>query len=209
MLHGSPLGNVRKALPTLIGGGSVIALTSLLVGGVARYWPALVFLIAAFAAAVVVVATPRRRWTAVFEKHLAWLPPALGLATYPYWLWVSSPVEIDSSFFQVSAQVLPILVLAAVVDIRRSTRLESHQLAFPLIAMIIGEIAALSVSAGVSDANASSFATVSAAFVAGVTAVVLALLADAIPAPPDDADPGGGMRRRDGPADDNSVEGCR
>jgi hypothetical protein len=115
----------------------------------------------------------------------------LALATYPYWYWVSSSSNIEQGFFDVSAQVLPVLVLAAVVDVRRSRRLESHQLAFPLIAMIIGEIAALSVSAGVSDANQSNFAMVSAAFVAGVAAVVLAVLAEAVPDDDEDQRSGG------------------
>jgi hypothetical protein len=112
-----------------------------------------------------------------------WFPVVVGLATYPYWYWYGRDANFSTSktFFDVSAQVLPVLILAAIVSVGATKRLASSQIVFPLIAVVIGEVGALSVSAGTDPADRTNFAIVAASFIVAVTAVILIALADAAP----------------------------
>lgn len=110
----------------------------------------------------------------------------LGVATYPLFYWIASQLGIApaSQFFEISAQVLPVILLAAVIDVRRSSNLKSHQLALPIFVVFLGEVAALNILAfgeggkGHLQAAAADFAIVAATLVSTVSALMLAVLAD-------------------------------
>ena len=76
------------------------------------------------------------------------------------------------------------LLLAAVVDVRRSATLKSYQLALPIMAAIAGEIAALSQvafgDAGPKNVAAleNEFAATTASLVSTSIALLMAVLAD-------------------------------
>jgi hypothetical protein len=101
--------------------------------------------------------------------------------------WTASRLDIEpaSQFFEISAQVLPVVLLAAVIDVRRSRYLNSYQLALPIFVVFLGEMAALNILAfGENEngrhlqASATDFAIVAASLVSTVAALLFAVLAD-------------------------------
>jgi hypothetical protein len=125
---------------------------------------------------------PRARYSAIFASIFGWLPVTLGALTYPYWYWyanwVNTPPEAD--FFHAAAEVLPVLLLATVVDVRRTKDLESKQLVLPIAAVFLGEVAALNALA-FGNAGPADFAAVASSFVTSIVALVLAVMADIAP----------------------------
>ena len=83
----------------------------------------------------------------------------------------------ESDFFHAAADVLPVLLLAAVIDVRREKDLQSKQLVLPVIAVFLGEVSALSALA-FGDAGSNDFASVAASLVSTVVALILAVMAD-------------------------------
>jgi hypothetical protein len=75
---------------------------------------------------------------------------------------------------------MPVLLLAVVIDVRRTKTLQSSQLVLPILAFLIGEINALDIIAFgiIGDGGSGAFATVSASLVSTVVALILAVLAD-------------------------------
>jgi hypothetical protein len=78
-------------------------------------------------------------------------------------------------------RVLPVLLLATIVDVRRTNDLEGKQLVLPIAAVFLGELAALNVLA-FGDAGPADFAAVASSFVVAIVALVLAVMADLAPA---------------------------
>ena len=172
-------------ISTLILAGLTVGLTSTI--STARLWPIALFLGLGTITGLILIGIPREKYPDVYFKTFGWLPVSLGLLSYPFWYWYSDQPHIvpASQFFEISAQVLPVLLLAAVIDVRRSESLESHQLLLPIIAVFLGEIAALNVLAfsepepgGRFDATPGDFAAVAASLFSTIFALVLAVLAD-------------------------------
>jgi hypothetical protein len=182
--------HLRKPDPfALIGMLSVLVLAVLTVarqfGDSAKIlWPFWVFVgvgtIIGFALWVI----PRENYHSIFAKVFGWLPVLLGAISCPYWYWydVFSPPSVpSSSYFETVAQVLPVLLLAVVIDVRRTRTLRSSQLTLPIIAFLIGEINALdAIAFGVGDGDGAglAFTIVSASLVSTIAALILAVLAD-------------------------------
>jgi hypothetical protein len=150
-------------------------------------WPVIVFVAIGIAGGGVLVAVPREKYGALFAKHFGWLPITVGLATYPLMYWAASRLDIEpaSQFFEISAQVLPVILLAAVIDVRRSRSLKSYQLALPIFVVFLGETAALNILAFGENGNgrhlqagAADFAVVAASLASTVAALLFAVLAD-------------------------------
>jgi hypothetical protein len=131
---------------------------------------------------IILIATPRERYVQVFINHFGWIPVSIGALSYWYWHWYATGQLISESFFDTAAQILPVFLLAAILDVRRSTTLRSNQLALPIIAVFLGEIAALSESAftGIEDQSdrVDDFAVVASSLVVAIAALVMAVLAD-------------------------------
>lgn len=170
-------------ISTLVLAGLTVGLTSTI--STAHLWPIALFLILGILAGLILIGIPREKYPDIYVKTFGWLPVSLGLLSYPFWYWYSDqPHTVPASqFFEISAQVLPVLLLAAVIDVRRAENLKSHQLLLPIIAVFLGELAALNVLAfgepgGEFEAAPADFAAVAASMVSTIIALVLAVLAD-------------------------------
>lgn len=120
---------------------------------------------------------PRRTFVSLFVNTFGWLPVTLGSVSYFFWVSYAPSESPDAIFFHASADVLPVLLLAAVVDVRRSETLESRGLVLPIIAVFLGEVAALNALA-FGYTTAEDFAAVAASLVSTTFALVLAVMAD-------------------------------
>jgi len=143
--------------------------------------------IVGLAIALIFIGMRRERFAKIFIRHFGWLPVSLGAISIPYWLWYASSYAPPSEdFFTTAALILPVILLAAVVDVRRSESLKSYQLAMPILAVFLGELAALNEIAfsssltakGFTPQTSGDFASVAASFVAVIAALILAVLAD-------------------------------
>jgi hypothetical protein len=185
--------NVKRSLPRVvqpsakgifppIGIVSILALTVLTVGvpnwGANRnLWPCYVFLACAILFGFLLWKIPRERYSALFASIFGWIPVTLGALTYIFWYWYAIGNTPGDTFFHAAADVLPIILLATVVDVRRTKDLEGKQLVLPIAAVFLGELAALNVLA-FGDAGPEDFAAVASSFVTAIVALVLAVMAD-------------------------------
>jgi hypothetical protein len=123
---------------------------------------------------------PRRTFVRLFVNTFGWLPVTLGSLSYFFWYWYAELYNtsiIQSDFFLASSGVLPVLLLAAIVDVRRSETLKSKDLVLPIIAVFLGEVAALNALA-FGQASPEDFAAVASSLVSTTIALVLAVMAD-------------------------------
>ena len=82
----------------------------------------------------------------------------------------------SESFFEISAQVIPVFMLATIIDVRQTEGLNSHQLILPLLVMLTGELEALdSVAFG---GSVNSFQLICGALVTSVSALIMGILAN-------------------------------
>lgn len=166
----------KKFLP-ILGFGAIVFMTAQVVGFSTRILP----LIAEFLALAISIALwfiPRRTFVTLFANTFGWLPVFLGSLTYPFWyIYADNFNGIEAEFFHASADVLPVLLLAAVIDVRRSETLESKGLVLPIIAVFLGEVAALNALA-FGYARPEDFAAVASSLVSTTLALVLAVMAD-------------------------------
>lgn len=175
------------SLLMLLGVVSVLILTVLTVRGALfpaeiRYnRPLLIFTIAASIAGMILWTIPRDRYQAIFANTFGWLPVVLGAISWPYWSWYGTwhpQILAGADFYATAAQVLPVLLLAAVIDVRRSGTLKTSQLVLPVVVVFLGEIDALGVLAFPHTNATSEFASVAASFTSTIIALLLAVLAD-------------------------------
>jgi hypothetical protein len=125
----------------------------------------------------------RERYSALFASIFGWIPVFLGSLSYPFWYWYASGYsnEIGSEFFHAAADILPVLLLATVLDVRRTNELEGKQLIPPIAAVFFGELAALNALAFANGGTVDNFAVVSASLVTATLALVIAVMADLSP----------------------------
>jgi len=147
-----------------------------------HYWPVYLFLVIGLIVVGVLWAISRRSVSNIFAATFGWLPVFVGALSYIFWYWYASLAEhdIDPTFFHAAADVLPILLLATVVDVHRTKELENKQLVLPIAAVFLGELAALNALA-FGYARPADFAAVASSFVSTIVALVLAVLADMSP----------------------------
>jgi hypothetical protein len=112
-------------------------------------------------------------------QAFGWLPALLGLCAFyvtrtHYWNNISLP-RID--FFEISAQVLPVIILTSVVEVNVTEKLGSEQLLLPLIVSVFGEIACLRICANPDTIDARSSAVVISAFTAASLTLVMGVAA--------------------------------
>jgi hypothetical protein len=153
-------------------------------GAFKHLWPIAAFTVCGIIFAWILYRTSRERQNAVFENTFGWLPVFLGALSFWYWHWYANqqPFDPQKEFFLASAEVLPLLLLAAVVDVRRTERLQSKQLVLPVVAVFLGELAALNALAfGTSASGSYNFAAVASSFVSSIVALVLAVMANIAP----------------------------
>jgi hypothetical protein len=175
-----------KGLFPPVGILSILALTLLTVGipfgrAIVHLWPLAIFTVCGIVLVLILYRTPRERYNAIFTNTFGWLPVFLGALSYGYWYWYASQRgDPGPDFFHAAAEVLPLLLLAAVVDVRRAEHLQSKQLVLPIVAVFLGEIAALNALA-FGGAGPYDFAAVASSFVSSIVALVLAVMADIAP----------------------------
>lgn len=140
--------------------------------------PYYVFLVGAFLLGFLLWRTPRERYSTKFVSLFGWLPVTLGSLSYIFWYWYAAGSEVDTAFFHVAGDVLPVFLLATIVDARRTNELEGKQLVLPIAAVIIGEFSALNSLAFPTGDLASQYAVVSSSLVTAIVALLLAVMAD-------------------------------
>jgi hypothetical protein len=123
---------------------------------------------------------PRERYSKAFPRIFGWLPVFLGAASYPFLYGYAIGEVPKDNFFHAAAEVLPVLLLATVVDVRRTNDLEGKELVLPIAAVFLGELAALNALA-FGNAGPGDFAAVASSFVTVIVALVLAVMADIAP----------------------------
>jgi hypothetical protein len=180
----------RPLVKGLFPGLGLLSILALTVGTVgvptgARFaglWPLAAFTVVAICLVWFLYRTSRETQDAIFANVFGWLPVFLAALSYLYWHWYATQQggTIDSEFFLASAEVLPILLLATVVDVRRTERLESRQLVLPVVAVFLGELAALNALA-FGGPGPDDFAAVASSFVSSTVALVLAVMANVDP----------------------------
>jgi hypothetical protein len=153
-------------------------------GPLKHLWPVAAFIASGIVFIWFLYRTSREKQNVIFENTFGWLPVFLGALSYGYWYWYGEQQYYlpEKEFFLASAEVLPLLLLAAVVDVRRTERLQSKQLVLPVVAVFVGELAALNALA-FGPSRYYSFAGVASSFVSSIVALVLAVMANI--APPD------------------------
>ena len=151
-------------------------------GSLKHLWPIAAFTVGGIIFVWFLYRTSREKQNAIFENTFGWLPVFLGALSYGYWYWYGNQQKYlpEKEFFLASAEVLPLLLLAAVVDVRRTERLQSKQLVLPVVAVFLGELAALSALA-FGPTRSYSFAAVASSFVSSIVALVLAVMANIAP----------------------------
>lgn len=175
----------------LLGLASVLVLGALTarVGLIPGNGPFNIFVVIFVVVGFLLTVIDRKYYRSIFASTFGWLPVLLGAVSWPYWYWWGTfypPIIPNTAFFETAAQVLPVLLLAAVIDVRRSTTLRSSQLTLPIIVVFLGEINALNATAfEVGTAPTSDFASVAASLTSTFIALILAVLAD-IASPDDD-----------------------
>lgn len=187
MLALQPVRDHAKGLSQVVGILSILTLTALTAGGPTwasnrNLWPLYIFMFAAIIFFVVLWIFRREKLSAAFASTFGWLPVFLGAVSYGYWYWYASQIggAPNTEFFLAGAEVLPLLLLAAVVDVRRTADLDSRQLVLPIVAVFLGELAALNALA-FRNTGPSDFAAVASSFVSTIVALVLAVMADIAP----------------------------
>ena len=125
----------------------------------------------------------REKYSALFASIFGWVPVFLGSLSYPFWYWYASGYsnDIGSEFFHAAADILPVLLLATVIDVHRTNELEGRQLIPPIAAVFFGELAALNALAFTDSGTVDNFAVVSASLVTATFALVIAVMADLSP----------------------------
>jgi signal transduction histidine kinase len=125
-----------------------------------------------------------QRCPSFFATHFGWLPVSVGTVTYPLWWWYSNEQNNRPalSFFEISAQVLPVLLLAAIIDVEWSRSRRAYRLILPIIAVFLGELVALNILAfgedpeGHPQAEDFDSAIVAACLTSTIIALVMAVL---------------------------------
>lgn len=170
--------NVVWYLSTAAGAAAVLVFLALSMGRHVLAWQPAVIVAFGLLLAILAMVVPRATWASLFQRHFGWAPAVVGLATYPFWYFYGHAESLGSGYFDAAAQVLPLLLLAAILDVRRSHSLDGYQLITPMLVVLIGEMSALGAIAFQSQVNQRNFAVVAASIVTAVVALVFAVLAD-------------------------------
>ena len=111
-----------------------------------------------------------------------WFPPTVGLASFPFWYWfaISAKEEIQGPFFEVSAQVIPVLLLAIMIDVRPSDKLQTSDLTITIVGLIVGESVALRGAAS-GGGDAFQYATICTMLTLGFFALIVAVIVESPP----------------------------
>jgi hypothetical protein len=135
------------------------------------------------------ISSERRDLAQFFVNSLGWLPFAVACITFPLWYWTASHMtSIRGAFFEVGAQVIPVILLATTLEVRLSRTLETSDLAVTIAILLGGEILAL-YGAAIGDVShvgftaAWRYAVVSAALSSGFFTLIMGVIADYDPKP--------------------------
>jgi uncharacterized protein len=123
--------------------------------------------------------TDRQDQAELFRGSFSYLPTVVGIISAPLWIWVSFAIlpDVEGPLFEVTAQIIPVLLLALIIDVRQSRRLETSDLSITILMLLLGEAVALYYAAGAKDPRI-AFSVVSYTLVVGFSAIVFAVVAD-------------------------------
>jgi uncharacterized membrane protein YdcZ (DUF606 family) len=120
----------------------------------------------------------RHDFLRALARSFSWFPGLVGLCSVPFWYWYADRLTgIQGAFFEVSAQVIPVLLLAIMIDVRQSKRLRSSDLVGTTLGLLYCEIVAL-VGAAEGGGDAFPYSVVSGALTLGFCAVIMAVIAE-------------------------------
>lgn len=141
-------------------------------------WPAplTVVLAATLTAALIAYNIPGHQLERFAKRTYHYGPVVLGFISVAFFGWFAETVSLNppGEFFEAAAQVLPLLMLTTVVDVRRSDQLEARDLLLTLLVLMLGEVAAL---LGIVYQDRFIFVYVCASLTAGFAALALSIAA--------------------------------
>lgn len=126
--------------------------------------------------------TPQEALAHIALRRYEVLPMITGFVAFGFFY---SPTPMDQrdipgSFFEVTSQIIPVLILVTIVDVRRNIRLHKDRILPTLVVLTTGEFTAL---AGIVFPSGANLAFVFAVLVAGFCALFLSILSDYTPHP--------------------------
>lgn len=124
-----------------------------------------------------IIVIPSSRWREVLYGNLGSLSACVFGVGIPYFAWVGAGRPVSGNFFATVAQVLPVLLLATLLDARRRVSLEDHQLALYVFVVAMGELASLTALAFDLQLNVGFFGLSCAAVLAAFAGLVVSLFA--------------------------------
>ncbi len=124
-----------------------------------------------------IIFTPATRLAELSRRYYASAPFCFGVvgAFYFWWYASAAPLEVSGAVFEVTAQIIPVLILTAIVDVRRANRIATEEVLFTLGILIQGEVMAI---LGIMTQSAIRFGLVCGALTTGFTALTLSVLAE-------------------------------
>jgi hypothetical protein len=122
---------------------------------------------------------PNERWARLVAPNFGFVAVVSMVVSYFFWRWYagSRDAEPASDFYTTTAQILPVLLLAALIDARQTRNANRWQAASYFAVIGIGEFEALLASAfDVRVRSAITFAQVAAAVTGAMAGLMCALL---------------------------------
>jgi hypothetical protein len=127
------------------------------------------------AAAVVILDLDPEGWRAQLYPNIGIISLIGGLLTFPYWYWYASTAPpVAGEFYSTVAQVIPVLLLTAVVDLRTGDRPDGDQQPMLVGIVAVGEFFALYAIA-YELRFAAIFAIVSSSIIASLIGLLIAV----------------------------------
>jgi hypothetical protein len=128
-----------------------------------------------------VLSTPEELETELYP-NFGWISGAAFGVSWPYW-WFYAKVSRDeyfeslsSDFFTTAAQVLPVLALATVVDLRGASHVRRSQPAIYVLVIALGELSSIYATAFEHGRSATTFGLTCGALLGGFVGLLLAIL---------------------------------
>jgi hypothetical protein len=120
---------------------------------------------------------PHDVWARVVVPNFGYIAAGVLIVSYFYWLWYASArgKEAGSEFYGTAAQIIPVFLLAALIDARQTRDANRWQTAIYFVVIALGESVALLVLA-FDVRNSMTFAQVAASVSGAVAGLACALL---------------------------------
>lgn len=124
-----------------------------------------------------------------------WFAVACGAVSIPYLMWFAAENTINPEFFTASAQVIPVLLVALLVDVSRSEATRTRTLVWVIVYAFTGAAVALTSEASPGNEGSAAFAIVASSIIALAFSLILTILWGSDSAANEDERPDGGRHK--------------